>query len=226
MTEMVADAYATMAVFRAYVRKTATTDATDPDSALELLALEAAARAIERACNRRFTVTAANASARTFTPEMVRGASPVEYITSRFPFSWYRHYILPIDDLADITGLTVAFDTTGNGDYDSASTAFRVGPTNNPSRGLPYERLIFDSGIYPPAYEEGVEVTAKWGWAAIPNTIVNANLLQAARFLKRRDAAFGVAGSPELGNELRLLAKLDPDVAIMVSAFKRNWGAV
>lgn len=60
----------------------------------------------------------------------------------------------------------------------------------------------------------------------IPDAVKLACTIQAARFFKRRDAAFGVAGSPELGNELRLLAKLDPDVALLVSAHKVWWGAV
>lgn len=222
MTDMVADAYATMATFRTYLRQTATTDATDPDSALELLALESAARAIDRACNRRFTTTAVAATARVFTPvalEPMFGA-----IT--YPYTWWRRYVLPIDDVADTTGMTVKFDATGNGDYDTTVTAYRAGPTNAASRGLPYTQLAFDAGTYPPLFDESVEVTVHWGWTATPTTIQNANLLQAERFFKRRDAWAGVAGSPDLGNEIRLLSKLDPDVAIMVSAFRRNWGAV
>jgi hypothetical protein len=226
MTDMVANAYATMATFRTFVRNSATSDATDPDSAIELLALESAARAIERATNRVFTATIAQATARTFTATSLPGRDPIAYMSSMFPASWYRHYILEIHDLADTTGMTVSFDSTGNGDYDIPCTAYRVGPTNNPSRGLPYTRILFDTGTYPPMTEEGIQVTAKWGWSAVPTTIQNANLIQAARFLKRRDAAFGIAGSPEMGNELRLLSKLDPDVAVMVGAYKRNWGAV
>jgi hypothetical protein len=74
-------------------------------------------------------------------------------------------------------------------------------------------------------YQDSVEVAALWGWTSVPPTIMQANLIQAARFLKRRDAPFGVAGSLELGSEIRLLSKLDPDVALMVGAYKRNWGA-
>jgi hypothetical protein len=222
MPEMVADAYASMATFRTFVRNAATSDATDPDSALELLALESAARAIDRACDRRFAVTAAQASARTFTAQFLQSRDPLGYS----PYPQLRRHVVDIDDLADTTGMTVEFDTTGNGGYNLATTAYRTGPANAASRGLPFTRLLFDSGTYPPLNDEGVRVTAKWGWAAVPTTIQNANLIQAARFLKRRDAAFGISGSPEMQGEIRLLAKLDPDVAIMVGAFRRNWGAV
>lgn len=59
----------------------------------------------------------------------------------------------------------------------------------------------------------------------IPDSIVMACLLQAGRFYKRRDALFGIAGSPEMGNEMRLLAKLDPDVALLVKSAYDMWGA-
>jgi len=48
-----------------------------------------------------------------------------------------------------------------------------------------------------------------------------ATVLQANRLLKRRHAPFGVAGSPELGSELRLLARVDPDVAVSLRGLGR-----
>jgi hypothetical protein len=229
------DAYADLATFRQYLRAAAVIDdSDDPDTALETLALESAARAIDRACGRSFKVASDVATDRVFTPTTLPGYNPLDYISSsypyalsRYPYTWYRHYVMDIDDLADGASITeLKFDSTGDGDYTDQITGFRVGPTNAVSRGMPFTQVIFDAGIYPPVYDESVLITAKWGWAAVPSTIVNANLMQAARFLKRRDAAFGVAGSPEMGNEIRLLSKLDPDVALMVGAFKKNWGAV
>lgn len=205
MPDVVADAYATMATFRLFVRNSATTDATDADTAYELMALEAAARAIETFCNRKFEVPAQNVSARYFTP------LPDPDI----------HAVCYVDDFFSTTSMTVAFDTSGNGDYGTATTAYRVAPYNAASKDKPYTHLVFDSGTYPPQVEGSVKVEALWGWTAIPKTIENANLIQAARFLKRRDAAFGVAGSPEMGNELRLLSRVDPDVAVMLAGFKR-----
>ena len=216
MTDVVADAYATMAQFRTFVRNAATTDATDADTALELLALEAAARAIERSCNRRFTLALDAVEARYYTP--VR--------ESRMGPYWSR-WTCEIDDVFDATGMTVKFDQTGNGDFTAdAITTYRLGALNASQVGLPYTEILFDYGTAVPLLTDTVEVQALWGWDAIPNTIVNANLIQAARFLKRRDAPFGVAGSPDMGNELRLLAKVDPDVAVMIGAYKRTWGAV
>ena len=104
-------------------------------------------------------------------------------------------------------------------------------PTSNSNvwYGIPSEgALLLDVGVTPTIYgynAEGVEVTAKWGWTATPPAVVNANLILASRFLKRRDSPFGMAGSPEMGNELRLLSKLDPDVAVMLAHYKLFWGA-
>ena len=69
-----------------------------------------------------------------------------------------------------------------------------------------------------------MQITANWGWNIIPSAIVNANLIQASRFLKRRDSPFGIAGSPEMGNEMRLLAKLDPDVMLLLQDYRLDWG--
>lgn len=207
------DLYASLADFKNFVRGNAAEAA---DDTIMLLALDAAARAIDRATGRSFAIAGTVATARYFAsiPTTMAGVIGA------------RRYVVPIDDLSDSTTPTVAFDTSGNGDYDLASTAFRLGPTNAPAKGLPYTELIFDLGTYPPQFEEGVKVTALWGWSAVPSTITKASMVQAHRFLKRRDSPFGIAGSPDMGNELRLLAKLDPDVALMVSAYRRNWGAV
>ena len=210
----VVDAYASLEMFRAYVRNQ-TTLATDEDAAIAQIALESAARAIDRATGRTFQL-ATTASARVFTAGISTGAVGWPLYT--------RRYAVDVDGFFDTTSLAVAFDASGNGSYTTACTTFRVGPVNAPATGKPYTSLLFDIGTMPPLWEQGVEVTAKWGWNVVPAPIVNANLIQAARFLKRRDSPFGIAGSPEMGNELRLLARLDPDVALLIQDYKLDWG--
>lgn len=60
----------------------------------------------------------------------------------------------------------------------------------------------------------------------VPAAVRMGTLIQAARFFKRKDSPFGIAGSPEMGNETRLLSRLDPDVALLVSTERNWWGAV
>jgi hypothetical protein len=61
---------------------------------------------------------------------------------------------------------------------------------------------------------------------AVPDGVVLACLLQASRWYKRRDAPFGIAGSDLMGAAMRLAAKVDPDVAVLLSTYRRHWGAV
>jgi hypothetical protein len=60
----------------------------------------------------------------------------------------------------------------------------------------------------------------------VPKMVKLATQLQASRWFKRRDAPFGVLGSPELGNYTRLLDKLDPDVQLLISGYgeRNRWG--
>jgi hypothetical protein len=51
--------------------------------------------------------------------------------------------------------------------------------------------------------------------------VLAAAKLQCARWNFRRDAPAGVAGSPDQGSEIRLLSRLDPDVAVSLAGLSR-----
>lgn len=204
--------YATTAELKAYVR---VSDAVD-DSEIGF-ALAAASRSIDQFTNRQFGVVAA-AEARVYTA------------------CWDRHrsrYIVDIDDVMSTTGMAVAADDDDNGVFDdvtwtlNAEDGFYLFPPNAPDVARPWTRIIFRlDADAPPTDENAVQVTALFGWTSVPTAIKQATLLQANRILKRRDAAFGVAGSPEIGSELRLLDRLDPDVAVSIRPYQRWWGSV
>lgn len=139
----------------------------------------------------------------------------VESVEARSYTAQHRYggALVMIDDLMDVTGLTVSVDA-------AAVTPDRLWPTNAALKGQPYTRLWLPSATSCAA--DAVQVSALWGWAAVPPTIVEATLLQASRLFKRRDAPFGVAGSPDTGSEMRLLAKVDPDVAVMLKPYARR----
>ncbi|WP_234820581.1 hypothetical protein [Mycolicibacterium goodii] len=59
----------------------------------------------------------------------------------------------------------------------------------------------------------------------MPPAVKMATLIQASRLYARRHAPFGVAGNPEVG-QLRLLERLDVDLAVSVRPFARIRGAV
>lgn len=173
---------------------------TDDDAELAL-AISAASRAVDRAANRQFGVVT-SVEARTF------------------DVAYDRHsglYVVEIDDLMTATGLAIE-DASG---AVVASGDVVLKPRNAPQKGRPWTRFTSPTVLAGP-----VEVTALWGWPAVPATIEQATLIQASRFFKRRESPFGVAGSPDLGSELRLMAKVDPDVEVMVGPYKRWWSAV
>jgi hypothetical protein len=175
-------------------------------------ALVASSRAIDQSTNRQFGLVAANEN-RVYTAEWDRPRC---------------QWVIEIDDLMTSTGLTVNVDDDDDQVYDQAITSYRLYPFNAPANSRPWTKILVksDSTIEPNTDEGAVQVYAKYGWTTVPDTIKAACLLQASRLVARMDAPFGVAGSPDVGSEMRLLARLDPDVAVMVSRYKRRWGAV
>ena len=175
-------------------------------------AISAASRAIDAATNRQFGKVAA-AEARYYTPRWDKGIC---------------RWVIDTDDICDATGLAVRVDTGSTGVYDGVLTDFVKAPMNANQKGRPWTQLVVNrtSSVRVADIANSVEVTAVYGWAAVPPAIMQATFLQASRFLARRDAPFGVAGSPTMGSEIRLLSKLDPDVAVIVKPYYRWWGAV
>lgn len=191
----------TAADLKRYVR----IDDTDDDTEIGF-AIAAASRAVDRATNRQFGVVD-EVEARYYVPVWDRRAGV---------------YRVEIDDLMTSTGLvvTLADGSTLPAEVTAGDGGYVLASRNAPQRGRPWTELLL------PVATSDVTVTAWWGWSEVPAGIAQATLLQASRFFKRKDAPFGVAGSPDLGSELRLLAKVDPDVEVAVGPYRRWWGAV
>ena len=125
-----------------------------------------------------------------------------------------------VDDISTTTGLIVKIDDDDDGVYETTwtiGTQFLVWPYNAaddvPVR--PYERLILAgqaSDGFPTLNHgrPGVEVTAKFGWPAIPDDVTKACLVQAGQLFKSDDAAFGVAQFAEAGVALRVTSRMHP----------------
>lgn len=190
--------YATPSEVKAYVRVD-----DDLDDVQVALAIAAASRAVDQHCGRQF------------------GA--VDTAEERhFSAVWDRRrsrWLVEVDDFAD-DAITVQV-------AGGAITPVTFEPVNAGVKGRPWQRLVVDSSasVVPTVERDSVSVTAVWGWASVPTPVKQATLLQASRFLARRDSPFGVAGSPTLGSELRLLARVDVDVAVILGPFKRWWAA-
>jgi hypothetical protein len=199
--------YTTTEDLAAFVRIGDTLD----DSQLAL-AVSTASRAIDQACGRQFG--------------RLTVAAP-RFYTARWEARRCR-WTLHVDDLMDLTGLVVAYDTNDDQSYSATISPVVPLERNAAADGRPWTRLeVHPSSAVQPCERDGaVRVTALWGWTAVPAAVEQACLLQASRLLARRDSPFGVAGSPEVGSEVRLLSRLDPDVAVAVRPYRRMWGAV
>lgn len=185
----------------------------DPaDDAQLALAITAASRAVDRTTGRQF------------------GQLPVaaaRYYTPRFDVDQSR-WVLDIDDLMTSAGLLVKADLDDNGIFTDSITSFSLKPPNAAGSGQPWTKLVVHptSPVLPTSRRDSVEVTALFGWTSVPTAVKQACLLQASRLFTRRDAPFGVAGSPDTGSELRLLAKVDPDVAVILRPYTKLWWGV
>lgn len=199
--------YVTPTQLKAHLR---ITDAAD-DLAIAL-AITAASRAIDKSTGRQFGLSGA-AVARVYT----WNGTCLDFLPA-----------VAIDDVQTATGLVVKIDQAGQGTYGAALTGVDPWPFNAAADNQPWTHLVWRSysSAFPNRRSQGVQVTATWGWTAVPEIVQEACLIQAGRFFVRRDSQYGVAGSPEFGTELRLLERLDPDVALMLQTVRRYWGAV
>lgn len=130
--------------------------------------------------------------------------------------TWDRdlcRWVTPIDDLYDTTDLIV-LDSNANEvtDYD-------LEPENALTKGRVYERII--TRVRGPLTIS----SDSFGWPDVPAAVRTGMLLQGSRLASRRDSPFGIAGSPEQGSEMRLLAQLDPDFRTSLRPLRRKWWA-
>jgi hypothetical protein len=178
------------------------------------LAISAASRAVDSATGRQFGKTTGPVEAR--------------YYTARWSARYYRWLVL-VDDFQTSVGLLVATDPDDDGTYEALVDEYQLKPVNNAAKGHPWTAIMVHprSTVQPDCTPDGVEVRATWGWTDIPDVVIAATGLQAIRFASRRDSPYGIAGSPDTGGggELRLLDKVDPDVAVMLKPVTRYWWA-
>ncbi len=146
--------------------------------------VSAASREIDSICGRRFDADG-SATARVFHP--------------------LNNYDVIIDDALEITA--VATDTGDDGSYGTTWTSsdYQPYPLNgvgpNRQSGWPYTRLCaIENLTFPIHRRPSVQVTAKWGWTAVPDDVKEAAYLIAHRLFYERDVPSGiVAGSIEFG---------------------------
>lgn len=102
---------------------------------------------------------------------------------------------LAVDDFSTVTGLVVNFDNDDDAIYETAWTSYRALPLGgrHPFLGaVAFTHLWFTAPVYLPESSPGiVEVTARWGWTAVPSDVKRAVATLALDIAKDPSAAFG-----------------------------------
>lgn len=154
--------------------------------------LTAASRRIDRDTNRRFYQ---------------------DSVTSTRTYAFTHPTLILVDDISTTTGLTFAINGA-----TLDSTNYEYLPENAIAKGLPIEAVRNCFG-WPCGWGQKLQVTAKWGWAAVPDEIKEATLLLASRLMKRRDSPDGVAGNADYG--VVRVSRYDPDYDNLIGPFIR-----
>ncbi len=179
-------------------------DSTD-DGRIEL-AINTASRMIEAACNRRFYADT-NATART-------------YVATTYALAL-------TDDISTTTGLIVKTDPSATGTFTETWQAadYQLEPLNSVIDGQawPYTQIrAIRSLTFPFDYGQAlVQVTAKWGWPAVPDPIKQAGIIQSIAIFKAAEAPFGALGLAETGI-LRIRTGLHPTVSGLIAPYRRD----
>lgn len=180
---------------------------TNDDAAIER-AVEAASRLIDGYCSRHFY--ADTVSARVFRATNCN--------------------IVDVDDISTLTGLVVATDSSGDGTFDVTWSAsdYQLEPLNGRRSGQawPYHTLRAVGSYDFPTYgtrghEALVEVTAAWGWAAIPAAVVDACVIQTVSQFKAKDAPLGFAGFGDMG-AMRMSATMHPTARTLLAPYRKH----
>lgn len=192
----IVNGYCTLAEVKAALRLTDSTD----DTLIER-AIEGASRRIDGYCSRWFYKTA---------PTAIKMYA-------------VNSYNLPTNDIAN-TSVTLKTDDSGDGSFSNTWTQgvdYQLEPIANVLNGYPYRRIVGIGGktlpmqTMPP--KPFIEVTAEWGWNAVPNDIREACILLSMRQFARLNAALGVVGFADMAMQVR---SVDPDVRDMLAPFR------
>lgn len=181
------------------------------DATLLQNAINAASRAIDKHCNRRFWKDA-SVTTRTYVVDDC--------------------YFMYVDDIASTTGVVIKTDDGLTGDFAITWTTdeYQLHPANGSivasgDTVTPYSYTSVTAvggRVFPKDWWRGtrptLSVTATFGWSAVPDEVKQACLLKASLLFRRKDAPFGVAGFEGFG-PVRI-TRNDPDVADMLAAYK------
>lgn len=205
---MTTDAYVTAPELKTYLGITDNIDDTQLDDARD-----AASRALDGYCHTRFASTisgSTTATARVFAPT-----------------DWY---CLKVPDFYSLTSIKTDENDDGTYERTWTSSDYELSPPSgvvDHLLGWPYNTIRavgnyrFPVPRTPMSRRHTVEITAQWGWAAVPEPVRQACLQVAAEIFRRKDAPFGVVQTVEFG-PLRLSADSVRAVSSLLAPYVRR----
>ena len=171
-------------------------------------AVNAANSAVVEYCGRTFDkTTSGSETARVYRPEHSR--------------------VVYTDDFWQTTNLVVKADDTDDGTFPTTwtiNTDFVVEPLNGLINGrhTPYYRIqAVGTRCFPMLERPSVQVTATWGWTAVPAPVTEAALIKGARLFKRKNSPEGVLGGWAEFGAVRITSREDPDCAMLLAPYRR-----
>ena len=180
----ITNGYCALSEIKAFVN---ISDSNDDDELED--AVDSASRQIDAYCGRKFY---ADGSA---TAKIYRSNNP---------------YFVRVDDISTSTGLVVKYDDNEDGSYNITvpSSGYLLLPLNAESfgiDGLGYTSIeLHTDGSYEfPTTKESnrasIEITANWGFAAVPKPVRQACLMLSSENFAMRNTPLGIAGVGEFG---------------------------
>lgn len=196
--------YVTAEDLRRWLRVNDVADESEMD-----VAIEASSRLIDRWCGRRFFLDT-EATAQTY-----------------YTDTCYVPGVLMVDDFDPATAPVVKTDTAGDGTF---ATTWTVGtdyqleplnPGNVESEPQNQIRLLGHRSV-PISFwgRPQVQVTAKWGWPAVPAAVEQACKIEAARIYRRRVSPEGIASGFQDFGPVRVSSIMDPDVKALLTPYR------
>lgn len=180
----------------------------DDDTALDR-AVEAASRLIDGWCGRVFYDVGAG---------------------TRYYTAQSRYLLIFQGEPEDVdvqTVTTLKADAGGDGTFETTwteGTHFQLEPHNASTNSRPFTRAraMPNSGRTFPLTPRGIEVVGTFGWAAVPDEVEEACIIQSSRIFKRvAEAPFGVAAVGFDGSGIRIGSQLDADVKMLLNRWRR-----
>lgn len=168
------------------------------DETLIERAINAASRAVDKYCHRRFW----------------QDSAPVARA-----YTAHDSSTLDVADISTTDDLLVEVNRGGWTALDSDTYHLEPLDAGYDDPAFAWWTVVGDTVRFPVTGRPDVRITARWGWSLIPDDVAEACVLKAVGLFRRKDAPFGIAGVSDFG-AVRI-SRTDPDVASLLTTYVR-----